>query len=87
MHTFPEHKSEHWIKPGSKLLFQFLDMVEPKFFTQGILDISFYQSINQKILSTVIKKINFRLFLGIQFDINQAMNDILTNPCVKIFRI
>ena len=50
-------------------------MLESKVFTEGIWDISFYHSINQKILSTAIKNI-FALFLGIKCYKNQAMNDI-----------
>jgi len=46
LHTFPKQKSEQWIKPG------FIDIVEFYVFTKGILDISFYHSINQKIPST-----------------------------------
>ena len=34
----------------------FVDILEAKVFTEGILDISFYHSLNQKILSTAYKK-------------------------------
>ena len=87
LHTFREHKSEDWIKPGSKLLFHFLDILETKRITEGILDIFSYHSINQKIVSTGIKKNIFAMFLGIKCDVNQAMNDISTNPSVKTLRI
>ncbi len=43
--TFAE--SDYWIKPGSKFLFGFVDILKSKVFTKGILDLS----INQKILS------------------------------------
>ena len=55
LHTFQVHKSEDWIMPGSKLLFPFLDILETKQITEGILDISSYHSVNHKIVSTVIK--------------------------------
>ena len=90
MHTFRGHKSEDWIKPGSKLWFHFLGLLETKKITEGILDISFYHSINQKILSRGIKKFeisNFAMFLGIKCDVIQAVNDISTKPSVKIFMI
>ncbi len=46
---------EHCTKPGSKFLFRFVDILELKVFTEGILDIFLHYSINQKILSTVRK--------------------------------
>ena len=55
LHTFPEQKSEHWIKLGSKFLFHFVHILDAQVFTQGILDISFYHSKNHKTLSTVQK--------------------------------
>ena len=55
-------------------MFHFLDILETKQITGGILDISSYHSINQKILSDIKKKINFAIFLGIKCDVNQAMN-------------
>ena len=61
----------------------FLDILETKQIIEGILEISSYDSINQKILSTGIKKTIFSMFLGIKCDINQAVNDISTNPSVK----
>jgi len=42
LHTFPEHKSEHWMKPGLKFLFHFVDISELNIFTVGILAMSFY---------------------------------------------
>ena len=36
LHTFQVHKSEDWIKPGSKLLFHFLDILETKQITELI---------------------------------------------------
>lgn len=38
MHTVPEHKSEHWIKPGLKFLFNFVGV---KAFSEGGLYISY----------------------------------------------
>jgi len=58
LHIFPEEKSEHWIKPDSKLLFHFVDILESKGFYKEDLDLSFYHSINQKKMSTAIKKQN-----------------------------
>ena len=52
MHIFWDDKSEDRIKRGSKLFFHFLYILETKENTEGILDISNYHSINQKILST-----------------------------------
>ena len=54
-----QNKNQHWIKPGSKFLFHFVDILESKVFTERILDIFLYHSINQKILSLVIKNIYF----------------------------
>jgi len=76
LHLFPEEKSEHWIKPDSKFLFHFVDILGAKIFTEGILDISFYRSINQIQPSTAIKKSIFSLFLGKKCCINQNLNDI-----------
>uniref|UniRef100_A0A672L1N2 Mucolipin TRP cation channel 3 n=1 Tax=Sinocyclocheilus grahami TaxID=75366 RepID=A0A672L1N2_SINGR len=53
-----EYKSEHRLKPGSKFLFDFVDVLELKVFIEGNLDFSFYHSINKKILSTA-RKISF----------------------------
>ncbi len=64
LHIFPEDKSEHWIKPGLKFLFYFVYTLELKFFIEGILDLSFYHSINQKILLTVRKEYIFAMLLG-----------------------
>ncbi len=60
------NKSEHWIKPGSKFLFDFAEILKVKGFIEGILDFSFYHSINQRILSTAMYKYNFTMFLGIR---------------------
>uniref|UniRef100_A0A8C1WTM3 Chloride channel, voltage-sensitive 2b n=1 Tax=Cyprinus carpio TaxID=7962 RepID=A0A8C1WTM3_CYPCA len=38
---FPEYKSELWKKPGLKFLFDFVGILELKFFTEGILNLSF----------------------------------------------
>jgi len=47
-HSFAENKSQHWMKPGSKLSFHFVDILKLKFFfTEGILNISI-SHINQK---------------------------------------
>lgn len=43
LHGFPEHKSKHWIKPGSKLVFRFVDILELKVLQKGILDVSITQ--------------------------------------------
>ena len=83
MHTFWDDKSEDRIKRGSKLLFHFLDILETKENTEGILDISNYHFRNQKILSTGIKTKFLAMFLGIKCDVIQAMNDISTNPSVN----
>jgi len=39
------------MKSGLKLLFHLFDILEPKVFTERILDVSVYHSTNQKILS------------------------------------
>lgn len=54
-----EQKSDHWMKPGSKFFFYFAVILESKLLYRGGLDISLYQSLNQKVLSTAIKKNNF----------------------------
>ncbi len=46
------------MNPGSKFLFDFVNILELKFFQEGILDFSFYHCINQKILSTDRKQVN-----------------------------
>jgi len=63
LHTFIEQKS--WMKSGLKLLFHLFDILEPKVFTEGILDISVYHSTNQKILSTAENNYIFTICLGI----------------------
>jgi len=50
--NFQEKKSEHWTKSGSEFLFHFVEIFLSEVFIEGILDIYFYDSINQKILST-----------------------------------
>ncbi len=72
MHTFPENKSEYWIKLGSKLFFDFVDISELKVSIEGILDFSFYHSINLKIMSTARKKHIFTMFIGIKCSINES---------------
>jgi len=45
--SFPEQKSEHLIKLGSKFIFHFVDIIEVKVFIQGVIGFSlFYHSIN-----------------------------------------
>lgn len=66
-----------------KLLVSF-DILESEAFTEGIFDISFYHSINQKIQSAAIKNV---FVLGIKCYLNQVMNDIWTNASVKTSRI
>jgi len=51
--NFQEKKSEHWTKPGSEFLFNFVEIFVSEVFIEGTLDIYFYDSINQKILLTV----------------------------------
>ncbi len=53
LQTFPEQKS---VKPGSKFLFHFVDILELKVFTEGILDTSFITPKIRKILSIDRKK-------------------------------
>ncbi len=60
--SFSEHKSEYWMKPDSKLWFDFIHTLELRVFTEGILDFSFYHPINQKILSTDRKQTHFTMF-------------------------
>ncbi len=50
----------NWMKSGSNLLFDFVNILESKIF-----DFSFYHSINQKILS-IYRKHAFLLFLRIK---------------------
>ncbi len=52
LHTFPEQKTEYWIKPGSKFLFYFVDILKGKCFYRGYFGYLFYNSINQKMHST-----------------------------------
>lgn len=65
MHTFPEQKSEHWIKPGFKFLFHFVYVLEFKVFLEGILGVCFYHPINQanNIKLSVINKPVIKLFV------------------------
>ena len=56
-------KHHHWLKPDSKLLFHYVDTLEMKLYTEGIVDMSSYQPINQEIPSVVIKKRIFAMFL------------------------
>ncbi len=53
---FQEQKSEHWMKPASKCLFNFVDILESEVFTEGILDFFIYHAIKQKLLSPFQKK-------------------------------
>lgn len=48
---------------------------------------SFYHSLNQKTLSTAIKKDIFAMFSKIKHSMNKAMHQIWSNPSVKTFRI
>ncbi len=55
--TFPEERSEHWIKPGSIPLFV-LDILELNVLIKGIFHIYFYHSMNQKIFFAMFLRIN-----------------------------
>jgi len=49
-------------KQGSKLCLHFVDIFNEKTFSEGIMNISFYYPVNQKILPNAnsLKKIDFR---------------------------
>ena len=68
------------MKPVSKCLFHFVDTLEPEIFTEGVLDISFYHSINQKTLSTAIKKNPF-LFLQALVCVTAAEVEVSASGC------
>ena len=52
LHTYPDHKSEFWIKPGSKFLFNLVDILESKVFTDLFLSL---QKSEHTVIKTVIK--------------------------------
>ncbi len=66
LHTFPEHTSYYWIKFG------FVVILELNVFPEGILNVSFYHSINQKILSTDRKQTHFHHVYRSEMFINQC---------------
>ena len=61
---------EHWIKRCSKFLFHLLDILELKVYSEGILDIYSYHSINQTVLSMFYKS-------GYEWYINKPLCKII----------
>ncbi len=62
LHKIPEDKSEHHIKPDSKFLFDFINILELNICVEGILHISFYHSITHKKTVTIYIEIFHHVF-------------------------
>ncbi len=81
--TFPEERSEHWIKPGSIPLFV-LDILELNVLIKGIFHIYFYHSMNQNFFFAMFLRINmsYKLKWTIQ-TFYESLQNIERNKTVK----
>jgi len=88
LHIFSLDRSKHMFKPGEKYFFFILFTYRMKKNSEGFQDICFHYPGNPNILSIHTLKKRFSPYLFVLIcHINQARNDLLTNPSENIFRI
>ena len=81
MRTFPELKSDYWLKLGKNFFCPFVETLNIKFFTEEIFDLFLSLQKSENTVNT--PKNDYRHFFFIKFQINQTMKHLLTDPSVN----